>query len=675
MTQDTQATIYEANTVKEAIEAGLADLNITENEADIVIIQKESDKFWGVKKKRAKIRISRKQRETWEDWILDEVSSNSFPVQMKEHEIRSHLDGKVWIRDGQIQFKDSPTNKPVIVTTEGMTLYKNGEKVNDRTILTEGDVITFDLETVAIETTWSIRVDEKKQQVSLRVNPGKFYVPCIIDEPPTETLTIKLKQEEQINNQLYEHDVIKQLEQMRIVHGINQDAIKQACRSTASMTVTIAEGELPKHGRDGEVDFYIDITERSRPFTENSDGTADFRESSYIPSLKEGEVLGQIKEPTKGEDGKSIYGDVLKARDGQPVVLKPGTGVEFLDEENKVVATNKGRPHIERLGRTVKISILPKLMHRGDVDVASGNIHFIGDVEILGSINEGMLVHAEGQVALYRHVMQGIVQAKSHILINGNVIRGTIVAGATNSLYAELAAQLKPFVEDYLHCIQTIKQLSKNPKFEEVFKQHSSLSPIIKLLMESSSKRLMVSSTRLVETIQAMESKIDKRWKSLASLIEVGLLKFHSKGFQSIGDMETLYNEAASLLDYASIPSSNKANVEINYAMNSTITASGDVTIKGKGAIHTSIEAEGTITVRGKVIGGKLYGKKGVHVVEAGSLAGVKTIIQTDKDSMINITTCYSDVVLVVGSEAYKLTKDSTHIQAKQDKKGLLTLQ
>ncbi|QKS72703.1 FapA family protein [Paenalkalicoccus suaedae] len=674
MATKTRLDIFEGDTVAQAIQLGLAELDINQSEADIVVIQNESTKYWGVKKQKAKVKITKKQRDNWEDWILDKVGVGSGEVDPIKRETHTHLTGRVWIKDGHIQFQASPTVKPILVVPDEITVYKNDKQVKGRTALTEGDRITFDLSPTAVETTWSVRLDEAKQQVSLRVNPGKYYIPSLKDELPTHTLNLSIHQNEQVNNQLSENDVCKQLDLMGIVHGINHDAIKQACAATLSLTIVIAEGEQPKHGKDGDVTFLIDMSERSLPFLENTDGTADFRESSYIPSLKEGEVLGTVVEPTKGEDGRSLYGDVLKASDGHPVIVKPGNGVEFVDQEQKVVTTQSGRPHIERLGRTVKISIMPKLTHRGDVEVSSGNIHFIGDVEVLGSINEDMLVHAEGQVAIYRHVMQGIIQAKSDITINGNVIRGSLVAGKDNSSYAELNKQLQPFVDHYVLCLQSIKQLAKNQKFIEIMKQHGSLNPVIKLLLESSNKKLLHSSAKLVGTIYSLEHKIDKRWKTFANQIEMGLLKFHSKGFQTIQEMEELHQEAAALLDYISVPSQSSAHVKINYAMNSTITARGDVIILGKGSIHTNVEAGGKIKVNGKAIGGRLIGKKGVELEQAGSPAGVPTIVQTDDEGVIEIATCHPDVVIIVGKHTFKIVKEEVNIRARLNTQGELVL-
>ncbi|SER85909.1 flagellar assembly protein A [Salisediminibacterium halotolerans] len=437
-----QTHTFEGKTIDEAIEEAKRALNAEMDEIDIRVIDHGNQKRFPFGRSRAKIAVSLTESndETWETWLDNEIEDQDlFDIPLSPDEKQPvNTAGTAWIIDGQLHFHQTAEKKPILVIPYDGEVYNHNEKLSGRHVLKENDVIDFHLETTLIETKWTVKVNDKEQTVTLTVTPGKKIIPYIADHPAASVIEPIVQFDEQVNNQLQTKDVYEQLANMEVIEGIDDAAIHRACSAGEEQTVTIASGKLPKDGKNGEMAFRIDIQERSLPYKEKHDGTADFRESLYIPSVEHGEVLAEVIDPLPGEDGISVFGDVLQAKDGKPVIIKAGSGIEIDEEQSAVIAAQSGRPLIEQSGLLFRMSILPKKRHPGDLSIKHGNIRFIGDVEITGDVNEGMTVEAEGNVQMQKNVMHSTIQSRQNILIHGNAIVSAITAGQNQAVYDAL---------------------------------------------------------------------------------------------------------------------------------------------------------------------------------------------------------------------------------------------
>ena len=69
----------------------------------------------------------------------------------------------------------------------------------------------------------------------------------------------------------------------------------------------------PIKGKDGKVEFHVDVDEKIMGPKELQDGTVDFRETTYIPTIEEGTVFATIDPPEEGQDGKNVLGEPIPA--------------------------------------------------------------------------------------------------------------------------------------------------------------------------------------------------------------------------------------------------------------------------------------------------------------------------------------------------------------------------
>ena len=62
----------------------------------------------------------------------------------------------------------------------------------------------------------------------------------------------------------------------------------------------------------------------------------------------------------------------------------------------------------------------------------SGNIDFVGNVEVVGAVAEGMEVKAGNELHVGKNVESAIIRASGEIIISGNVLNSTVTAGCEN---------------------------------------------------------------------------------------------------------------------------------------------------------------------------------------------------------------------------------------------------
>ncbi|WP_444685698.1 flagellar assembly protein A [Alkalicoccus luteus] len=440
---------FEAETVEKAIAKAEKTLHTPANALHIDIICHGENLFFGLRKSKAKIRAWTEEplEESWLDTLdsyLDEPLDAS-----RDENLSRRLEGTAWMKDGVLYFEGNGPKRPVLHLPDEVTASKNGRQTGRTTPLTEGDILEFSINLPPRETTWSVSIDKKQQLVTLNVKPGAYYTAAINDHPPAEYLYVSISKEETPLNQLTETDVIEQLERMDITYGIQTDVIREACASIQETTVQITAGKLPKHGKDGRIDFKINLQTEQKMYREKPDGTIDFRDSIRIPAVEEGVVLGSIIDPTAGEDGLSLFGDVLQAKAGRPIAVQAGAGIELDEETKTITASIAGRPLLKKQGQHVRLSILPKLVHDGNLQLGDGNIRFTGDVEVIGSVEDGMKVEAAGDVWIHAHSEQSSLHAAGSITVNGSVLHSTLTAGTSKTAHVKTIKLLKTFLHTY----------------------------------------------------------------------------------------------------------------------------------------------------------------------------------------------------------------------------------
>ena len=154
----------------------------------------------------------------------------------------------------------------------------------------------------------------------------------------------------------------------------------------------------------------------------------DYRARSFFVNVRQGQEIAVKHPATAGEDGTSVLGTTIKAVPGKDVAFPIGSGLNISEDGLLLTAAIDGR--LQRKDK--KLSILPELEVKGDVDFGIGNIDFTGSVKILGAVREGFRVVAAGNIEIKEMVEGAHVESANDIVIIGGVRgmnKGRIIAG------------------------------------------------------------------------------------------------------------------------------------------------------------------------------------------------------------------------------------------------------
>ncbi|RUO80345.1 DUF342 domain-containing protein [Idiomarina tyrosinivorans] len=220
-------------------------------------------------------------------------------------------------------------------------------------------------------------------------------------------------------------DIINQLKALGVTSGIRRQAIEALIEHTkhgvpgSSLSHRVARGRKPVNGLNARFKPLVDDARKRilRP-QEREDGTVDMRNLGELISVHNGQPLLEKLPPTKGRDGFTVKGEVLKASDGEDKPMKPGEGSDF-DPENPsiLVATRLGLPSFSE--NSVQVD---EVLTMKSVDVSTGHVDFQGSVIITENVGEGMRVTASGDITVGGYVDSAHLIAKGNITVSKGII-------------------------------------------------------------------------------------------------------------------------------------------------------------------------------------------------------------------------------------------------------------
>lgn len=681
-----RSIISRGATLDEAIQTGLQLLQTTMADVDMDIIQTEKKGLFRLKNKQAivKLTVVNKDKIPSKQQNLEDVinvvegilkdEKKTFEENKKLIEAEENLKGKAWIENGKVIVRESPTHLPVLIPGDNVTLYKNSKEFHEAVVVSADDEVRIEVQNEKTLPTWSIKVDSANMEARFLVNPGYETFYRVQDCEPSHTIKINVNKLDNKTIPIPINEVITRLNELGVCFGIDYEEIRRGIETEVEASFIIARGQPPKLGKNGDLKYLIDMEYKKKQPKERSDGTLDFRESFHVPSVSPGQVITDYIPPVPGESGKNIYGVDIPAPPVYDLTFHAKNGVILLEPENKLVAKEQGRPHIEKRGTLVKASILPKLTVRENVDIENGNIHFIGDVELLKNVHEKMIVEADGDIVLHGNADFATLTAGNSIFIKRNAINCEITAGKGNMLISELYHLLGDIENHLYKLIQAVKQLYSANAFKTSDLAMRGLGALIKLLLERKFSSLIPLLKELIKKVQQDGNLLDNEWSDLADRLNKGFLILSKDEFHSIEELMHLLQEVGRFYQISSLPPEPDSTITIGYALKSSIYCSGDVQILKTGCYNCKINSGGMIKVNGYVRGGSLYAKYGAKISETGSEGGSRAVIQVPAGQSIRITRVNEGTIVQVGNKSHLFTENAYEVHARLDQNEKLLL-
>ena len=207
--------------------------------------------------------------------------------------------------------------------------------------------------------------------------------------------------------------VKEELSKKGIVYGIDEEAIEKGVQSYAPFVA--AKGKPAINGEDARIERNFDLGVKGRPKIIDQYDRVDYKDMSLFVLAKKGDVLAVRIPQTQGEAGTDVLGRTVNGKNGRPTPVPQGKNTEIVNE-NELVATIDGQ--IIDNGR--KIEVDPHLVINSNVGVGTGNIDFVGSVDIKGNVEQGFVVKATGDIEIKGSVNGATIEGKN-IFINGGV--------------------------------------------------------------------------------------------------------------------------------------------------------------------------------------------------------------------------------------------------------------
>jgi hypothetical protein len=506
----------------------------------------------------------------------------------------------------------------------------------------------------------------------LKVSPRVIIQRKLPDLPPAGVLYLQVEELVEKVSPLTWEELLAELSRQGVNYGVDWEACSRLVASCAEEEGIIARGIPATPGKDGRVELMFSPDARVELAPEEED-QVDFRERYRYTSVEPGEVLAVKHPPEPGLPGTSVRGEVIFPAPPKDCALIAGEGTLLTKDGRRVVAARVGRPVAYQRGKAVRVCILPELIHHGNVDLASGNIVFKGDVLVSNNVEEGMRVEAGGNVRVLGLVSGAEIQAAGSVLIGGNILASVVTAGGTPAFQQALLPQVQILAEGLKKMIKAIGQLQARGMKQVRLK--CGIGPLVKCLLEGKFSYLFSAVNSLKKHCESVSPRLlDEQMREFLREAE-RILCHSSLAVQSLEEVKALAQKAEEIKECFSLSPAPESDLVGPSTLNSTLIASGNIRILGNGCYNSQIKAGKNVTIRGVFRGGEIEAGGDVHVAEIGSPGGCATKVIAGPKASVTVGFAFENASLSIGSHWYRFDRDERNIRSWLDKEGRLQYQ
>ncbi|MCP5513833.1 MAG: FapA family protein [Spirochaetales bacterium] len=211
--------------------------------------------------------------------------------------------------------------------------------------------------------------------------------------------------------------VLSFLKNNMVIYGVDEQKLEDFLdHPVYGSRFLVAEGSVPVNGNDAEIIYNFNI-ESAPSFLKEKNGRIDFKDKNLVQNVVEGQVLAEKIPAEKGKKGRTVTGKTLDAKDGADKELKIGNNTVLSKDGLKAIASCNGQVLLVN----ERITVENVYMVEGDVNLTTGNIHFLGTVVVKGNVEDGFSVKATGNIEVMGNVGKCNLDAVGNILVHQGI--------------------------------------------------------------------------------------------------------------------------------------------------------------------------------------------------------------------------------------------------------------
>lgn len=200
----------------------------------------------------------------------------------------------------------------------------------------------------------------------------------------------------------------------------------------------IARGKPAFDGENGNVADYFPRSV-GRLLEVDEYGQVDYSNLNLIRNVRQGQEICRLIQPTEGAPGRTVLDQEIPARSGRPASLPRGRNTEVSEDGLTLVASVAG--HVEFTGRSFQVK--PVMDISGNVDFSTGDINFIGDINIQGDVLSGFTVRAVGSINV-----SGVIESGSSVEAGGDLVVAKGILGDGRTIVRSQRSVFAKYIEN-----------------------------------------------------------------------------------------------------------------------------------------------------------------------------------------------------------------------------------
>lgn len=227
-----------------------------------------------------------------------------------------------------------------------------------------------------------------------------------------------------------------------IVYGIREEALNELAKGKQNYEETlVANGTVPKDGRDGYFEYHFNPQPPTGPII-LPDDSVDYNVLGKMELVKAGQLLVTYHRARALVLGMDVLGNAIDAYEGKELQPLQCKRCEMDEDACQYYASIEGNVTVE--GNCLVVT--PLYVVEGNLDAATGNVDFHGDVLVQGNVFAGVTVKTTGNITINGHVeTANLFAGKDVILTNGMQGSGNGIIRAGRNVMARFLEQTQVY--------------------------------------------------------------------------------------------------------------------------------------------------------------------------------------------------------------------------------------